>query len=81
MTNQATLRVRPDDVVVLSYRNILSVAQRAAIVKNVTDYMPGQKVLVLDGGVTTSVLGDREILQRIEHRLDALQASIDQGRS
>lgn len=67
------MSIKPDDVVVLSYQNILTQDQRVAVAKWAERNLPaGQKVFVIDGGATIGILGNDERMARIEAKLDSL---------
>lgn len=67
------MSIKPDDVIVLSYPNVLTQETRIAIAKWAEGNLPaGQKVFVVDGGATIGILGNDERMARIEAKLDAL---------
>jgi len=52
------IRLRPGDVLVLSYDRMLSYPEQERVVEKMKSVFPNNRTLVLGGGITLAVVGD-----------------------
>lgn len=64
-TRLSRLNLRPGDTVVVMTDMLLSSERARGIVKQVEEFVPGHRVIVLDGGIKIGVLG-KAGLKKIE---------------